>query len=158
MVLKLHDHPKNLVDWHSRLSRLEGPHLRISREPDVVKLLAIADLLITDASSVSSEFSLVDRPMIFLDVPELLAKAEVKQDSMLDLDTWGRKGGTIVGDPAAVADAVSESLSQPGLHAEVRHAMAADLFYNPGHATDHALAWFRSVIGARDGAAAPRAS
>ena len=149
VLLKLHDHPKNVINWRTRLSRLQGPRFRISDEPDVIKLLAAADLLVTDASSVSSEFSLLDRPMIFLDVPELLANAEGKQDSMLDLDTWGRKGGVIVGEPSAIVDAVAESLSRPDTHAGIRHAMAADLFFNPGHATDRAFAWFRSVIAER---------
>ena len=47
-------------------------------ENDVTPLLFLADLLMTDASSVSSEYSLLDRPMVFLDVPKLLAKVAEK--------------------------------------------------------------------------------
>ena len=78
VILKRHDHPKFDIDWEARLARFAGPRFRISREPDVIKLLSVADVLITDASSVSSEFSLLDRPMIFLDVPALLMKAANK--------------------------------------------------------------------------------
>ena len=155
VLLKLHDHPKNLIDWHARLASLEGPHFHVSPEPDVIPLLALADLLVTDASSVSTEFSLVDRPMIFLDVPELLAKSERKQDSMLDLDTWGRKGGRIVKDPGSIVQAVEESLANPAEHSAVRRAMAADVFFNPGHATDAAMDWF---LGMLEGRSSSRAS
>lgn len=150
VVVKLHDHPKiTKIDWHQRLSKLNGPHFRVSREPDVIRLLSMADLLMTDASSVSSEYSLLDRPMIFLDVPELLERSERKQDSMLDLETWGRKGGAIVGDPDDIVDAVADGLARPETHRHVRRAMAADIFYNPGHATDRAFEWLHARLGGR---------
>lgn len=158
VVLKRHDHPKFDIDWNARLAPLVGPRFRITSEPDVIKLLSIADLLITDASSVSSEFSLVDRPMLFLDVPELLAKAEKKQDALMDLDTWGRKGGTVVAGPDDVVDAVADGLAHPQSKGEIRRAMAADLFFNPGTATDHAFAWFEQAVASPGRLRAPRAS
>lgn len=145
VVLKRHDHAKFDIDWEARLKRLSGPNFRITQELDVIKLLSIADLLITDASSVSSEFSLLDRPMVFLDVPELLKRSAAKEDPMLDLETWGRKGGTVVTDPLTVVDAVTESLAHPERHGETRRAMASDLFFNPGHATDQGFAWFEEM-------------
>ncbi len=157
IVLKPHDHPKNVIDWPARLARLTGPRFQISREPDVIRLLALADVLLTDASSVSTEFSLLDRPMIFLDVPDLLVKAENKKDSMLDLDTWGRKGGALVGSPDDIVAAVDRAVENPREHSEIRRAMAADIFFNPGQATDRAEAWFRRVAGLGD-VAPPRAA
>src|ERR1051325_159607 len=35
VLIKLHDHPREGIDWRSRLAPLEGPRLRIAREPDV---------------------------------------------------------------------------------------------------------------------------
>src|SRR3954452_23755415 len=67
VLVKLHDHPRNAIDWRARLAPLEDAHLRIARLPDVIESLFVADALISDASSVSNEYALLDRPMAFLD-------------------------------------------------------------------------------------------
>jgi len=141
ILVKLHDHPKKLIDWPSRLAKFEGPHFKLATEPDVTPLMFMADLLITDASSVSSEYSLLDRPMVFLDVPKLITKAKAKANSQLDLDTWGRKCGHIAKTPEEAVELVIRSLENPSELSEVRQAMAKDLFYNPGRATQAAIDW-----------------
>jgi len=94
VLVKLHDHPKNKkIDWASKLSAYENGRMRLVKDFDIIPSLHLADLLITDASSVSSEYALVDRPMIFLDVPKLIKKAKKLDGSMLDMETWGRRGG-----------------------------------------------------------------
>ena len=146
LIVKPHDHPKRTkVDWFERLAPLEDAHTRITREPDVIPLLFLADLLVTDASSVSSEYALLDRPMVFLDVPKLLASS-ASQGSMVDLDTWGRRCGDVVLQAADVEEAVAHALAHPERHAAVRQAMAADLFYNAGRASAVAAAWFSETF------------
>jgi hypothetical protein len=81
--------------------------------------------------------------MVFLDVPELIAGALGKGGSMADLDCWGRRAGTLVTRPADAALALEDALAHPERHAEIRRAMASDLFFHPGRATEHALAWTR---------------
>ncbi len=78
--------------------------------------------------------------MVFIDVPELLANVKGKAVAM-DLDTWGRRGGVTVRWPDEVVEALKWSLAHPQDAGEVRRAMAKDLFYNPGHATDAAVEW-----------------
>lgn len=146
IILKTHDHPKKAVDWGSKLNRFEGPHFRITGDLDVIPLLFLADLLITDASSVSSEYSLLDRPMVFLDVPELIERAKAKNGAMVDMDTWGRKGGAIVSDPKKVTKAIRRGLAHPEEFREVRQAMRDDLFFNPGKATEAAEKWIHQVL------------
>ena len=147
LLIKPHDHPKNTdVDWFAHLDRLQDQHTRLVKDPDVIPLIFIADLLITDASSVSNEYALLDRPMVFLDVPELLAKAGNAAGSMIDLDTWGRRCGPVVKQPEDIVDTVQRSFDDPTRFSEVRQAMAADLFYNPGIATDAALEWFSHTV------------
>lgn len=156
LIIKTHDHPKNPIDWRSRLARFEDAHCRLARGLDVIPLLYLADLLISDASSVSSEFSLLDRPMVFLDTPALLANAAAAEGSRLDLDTWGRKGGLVARDAEALMRAVDHSLRQPCERSAVHHAMVEDLFYNPGCATEAALAWLdEHVLGQRQRPAQP---
>ena len=143
LLIKPHDHPKKTdIDWFAQLDRLQDHHTRLVSDPDVIPLLFMADLLITDASSVSNEYALLDRPMVFLDVPELIAKASNAKRAMVDLDTWGRRGGPLVTQPDEIVGVVERSVDDPGRVSEVRQAMAADLFYNPGGATDAALEWF----------------
>ncbi len=157
VILKPHDHPKNPINWAERLEPMLGEHTVLSPSADVIELLHAADVLITDASSVSNEFSLLDRPMVFLDVPKLLGKASAQKGAMVDLDTWGRKCGEIVESPEQVVDSIDRALSDPQARSEVRQAMAEDLFFNPGRATDAALEWLESTIfqGAGVGAANP---
>jgi len=146
VLIKPHDHPKRKdVDWFARLGAYEDDHCRVLRDPDVIPLLFLADLLISDASSVTSEYSLLDRPMVFLDVPKLIARAGRAETSMLDLDTWGRRAGDIVENADAVLDTVDTAIENPTAHAETRQAMAADLLYNPGTATESAMAWLREL-------------
>ena len=144
VLVKLHDHPKDPYDWRAHLTPWEDEHFRVARGADVIDLLFVADLLITDASSVANEYALLDRPMVFLDVPELIAAAREK--GALDLDTWGRKAGDLVTDPAGVVAAVAAGLEHPERHSDTRRALAADLFYNPGTATDAAVHWFEEEL------------
>lgn len=159
LLIKLHDHPKNrAIDWRARLACLEGPHCRVVDEPDVIPLLFLADLLLTDASSVANEYALLDRPIVFLDTPELLARAHHADDSALDLQTWGRRAGLVVERPGDVEASVERSLAQPDRHAEVRRALVKDLFYNPGVATDAAMRWLRDhLLPTADAAVEPAA-
>lgn len=147
LLIKLHDHPRNdAVEWGVRLKPLLDRHTKLVKDFDIVPSLFVADLLITDASSVSNEFSLLDRPMVFLDVPQLLEHMR-KKGVALDLDTWGRKGGSLVRWPDEAVDAVAWSLAHPRHGSRVRRAMARDLFYNPGRATEAAMQWLRQRLG-----------
>lgn len=147
IMIKLHDHPRDrTTDWAARLRPLLDRHTRLVHDYDIVPYLFASDLLITDASSVSNEYSLLDRPMVFLDTPELLAAMQ-KKGVALDLDTWGRKGGVTTRWPDESVEAVAWSLAHPHHARPVRRAMARDIFYNAGHATDAALSWVRERLG-----------
>ncbi len=146
ILIKPHDHPKRDIDWFARLAPLEDEHTRLVRDADVMPLLYASDLLITDASSVANEYALLDRPIVYLDVPKLLAKAMENNPSM-DLVTWGRRAGRVVHTPEEVLGVVEESLRDPKGHAPIRRAMAQDLFYNPGCATEAALKWLLKRLG-----------
>ncbi len=109
----------------------------------------VADLLITDASSVSSEYSLLDRPMVFLDVPDLIQTMEAAKKGRMDLDTWGRRAGLVARWPDEAVEAVERSLENPEAFGPIRRAMARDLFYGPGTATDRAEVWVLEELGIR---------
>jgi CDP-glycerol glycerophosphotransferase (TagB/SpsB family) len=154
VIVKLHDHPKDTrVDWRAELRALGTERVRVTDAVEVVPLLHLADLLVTDASSVSSEFSLTGKPVVFLDVPDLLARAAAAAESALDLDTWGRRGGLVASGPADLAEAIAHSLAHPEERREVREAMARDLFFHPGRATHAAIEWLDATSFGRN---APR--
>jgi len=140
LLIKPHDHPRNPINWFRRLHRFEGPHVKLVRGLDVVPFLYAADLLISDASSVASEFTLLDRPIVFLDVPKLIAHARRKEGA-LDLKTYGRKTGITVRRPQDAVPTIGWFLDHPRHRSSTRRRMAKDLFYNPGRATDVAVDW-----------------
>lgn len=156
LLVKPHDHPKNpdRGGWRAALAGLEGGNMRVvSSEEDVTPLLRASDLLLTDVSSVANEYALLDRPIVFLDVPELIERS-VRSNTALDLRSWGRKSGLLARSPAEAVEAVAESLAHPDLLSDVRRGIAADLFYNPGRATVAAMDWLgRHVL---DGATPSR--
>ena len=148
LLIKPHDHPKNVdVDWATYLKRYESAHCRIvSPRENVIPVLYIADMLISDASSVANEYTLLDRPILFLDTPDLLRQASTAKHSMLDLDTWGRDGGLIAEKAIDVAALVAESLADPERLSATRRKIANNLFFNQGHATDAAMAWMEQHV------------
>ena len=140
LLVKPHDHPHSTVDWWHRLAPLESEHVRLVHQRDVIQTLSIADLLITDASSVANEYALLDRPIVFIDVPELF-ELTLRKNARLDLETWGRRGGEVVAGVSEAMGAVEAGLADPGARSDVRRAIVADLFFNPGHATAAAMDW-----------------
>jgi ABC-type multidrug transport system fused ATPase/permease subunit len=147
LLIKPHDHPTNQeINWFERLARYEDAHCRVVRQPDVTRLLYLADVLISDASSVTNEYSLLDRPIVFLDTPELIAAAAEAEESAVDIDTWGRRGGIVAAGPEDAETAVEQSLQEPQQYSEIRRAMAKDFFYNPGTATDAAMSWLQEHV------------
>ncbi len=134
LLIKLHDHPKRVkCDWVMELTTFQNDKVRLIRDWNVVPYLRAADLLITDASSVSVEYSLLDRPIVFLDVPRLLKKLSRKH-AALDTDTYGRKTGVLVGEEDNITDAIEQSLADPARQSELRRTMAEHVFYRPGSA------------------------
>lgn len=134
LLIKPHDHPKKAVDWIAALAPLESGRVRLVRDKDIIPYLRAADLLLTDASSVAVEYTLMDRPIIFLDVPKLFKKLSERAPA-LDLDTYGRKIGTVVKTTDELAAAVADCLAHPEREAKIRRAMASHVFYAPGGAT-----------------------
>lgn len=143
LLVKLHDKffdPRyNTVDWGRRLGQLERqlPRLRVVRDFDATPTLFLTDVLISDLSSIATEFSLLDRPIVYLAIEDL--ESLLRQYPSLDLKTWGQRAGEVVAEADACVAAVERALAEPLRNGEIRRAMAADFFHNPGRATDAAL-------------------
>jgi CDP-glycerol glycerophosphotransferase (TagB/SpsB family) len=146
LLVKPHDHPKNDIDWFSELADLEGEGVRLVRDKNVVPYLHSADVLLTDASSVALEYTLLDRPILFLDTPKLIKRLKKKAPA-LDLDTYGRKLGRIVAGPEDVVNQISDCLASPGRESALRRQAAEHLFHLPGEAAKRVAGVIRHAAG-----------
>ncbi|GAB4317606.1 MAG: hypothetical protein Kow0059_10700 [Candidatus Sumerlaeia bacterium] len=146
VLVKLHDWlldpRRNPIDWRTEIILMRRPGFVLIEDPDIIPWLRIADLLVSDASSVANEYLLLNRPIVFLDVPQLFEKYK----ETIDLDGWGRKTGTVVGNVRDAVKAVKSGLAGEDGLSEVRRAAAADYFYNPGRATAAAIARIYSLL------------
>jgi len=133
LLVKPHDHPKKDIDWFTELAPYESETLRLVRERDIIPYLHAADLLLTDMSSVAVEYTLMDRPIVFIYIPKLLKRIK-KRAPALDLDTYGTKTGRLVSDPLELGGVIAEALSHSEEEGEVRRAMAGHLFHDVGGA------------------------
>ncbi|MEM9651175.1 MAG: CDP-glycerol glycerophosphotransferase family protein [Actinomycetota bacterium] len=143
LLVKYHDHPRNPGRGPSMNELAVLDHVHVVDDVDVVPLLHAADALITDASSVANEFLLLDRPILFMDVPEVFEVAAQK-GAFVDFDS--RSTGRIVSTPDDVVDALAEVLARPEVGGQERRRRVAELYYNPGTATDAAADWFRREL------------
>lgn len=147
LLIKLHDHPKNTtLDWVARLAHLQDNTVRLVHGWNIVPYLQVADLLLTDASSAAVEYTLLDRPIVFLQVPKLLKKM-ARKGGALDLETYGQKIGVCVGKKDDVVHAVEESLATPAQYSDIRRRMANHVFYKPGSASTRVAAVIRHAAG-----------
>ncbi|MFH0943941.1 MAG: CDP-glycerol glycerophosphotransferase family protein [Planctomycetota bacterium] len=150
LLVKLHDRSlkryrsKMKVDYVDLIGQRErGRNLRLIRDHDVIPTLAAADLLLTDLSSVGSEFLLRDRPVIYLSVPnhEQRIRSSSAQrfgaDDPHDLD-YLREAGDLVRHPKELRPVLERALANPLAKSDLRRERAKLLFYNPGAATRHA--------------------
>ncbi|MCH8332770.1 CDP-glycerol glycerophosphotransferase family protein [Candidatus Sumerlaeota bacterium] len=137
-LVKLHDlsyQQEGGVDWRSKLAELRAPNVVDLKDHDVSPALFAADLLISDASSVANEFTLLDRPIVFIDVPDLYRKYE----ATIDREDWGQKAGAVAKGVPEIHRCVESALARPEQRREIRKKIATEGFYNPGGATEAAL-------------------
>ncbi|MFH0944009.1 MAG: CDP-glycerol glycerophosphotransferase family protein [Planctomycetota bacterium] len=141
LVVKFHDHHLNpsrsSIDWRERAARWNPERVALFEETDVVPALAAADVLVTDASSVSQEFCLLDRPILFAEVKELYESERYRETA--DLKTWGQSAGPVFKTPEQAVKELRRSLANPTEFSPIRRKLAQDMFYHPGHATKRAL-------------------
>lgn len=138
LLVKLHDKTRdfrrNVGDWLWWVRRHRNARVRIVEGFEIVPLLAVADALITDFSSVAHEFLLRDRPIIFLPTPE---RRELR---LQQWDDEAYKIGVMVHTVEELVAALEDGLAHPERLSPIRREAAAEMFYKPGTATERATA------------------
>ena len=150
VIVKLHDRSRDPrerysggVDWVARLQ----PALKtgggvIAPGHDISPYLVAADLMITDHSSAGFEFLLRDCPIVRIHRPDLIKLANIHQDYV---ELLASVSDSVTGAEDALA-AVERGLANPGARGAERRAVAADLFYRPGGATQRSVAALYEAI------------
>jgi CDP-glycerol glycerophosphotransferase (TagB/SpsB family) len=143
LIVKLHDRSRDLqyvnsggVDWGARLE----PILRsvkgvLATGNNSSKYLPAADIMITDHSSVGFEYLLLDRPLIRIHIDELIKGTDI-ESSYVDLLASASTSVTNVEETLAAAE---QAFTNGGENSSTRIAVANEMFYKPGTATDRAV-------------------
>jgi hypothetical protein len=120
-------------DWRAILRTIERnhPNVRLAPSHDANPYLIAADVLVTDVSGVAFEFLLLDRPIVFFDVPELF-----DQFGRTGLHFTGRSCGQIVSSVEQMCEGVRLALANPQIGRDRRQELRDRLVYNPGTATE----------------------
>lgn len=150
VIVKLHDRSYDRqqrgsggIDWADELRRYDSHALvRIARESNGCPFMVASDAMVSDHSSIAFEYMLLDRPLIVVDRPALIHKAGINREKVERL----RAAADVATDPRMVANTVLAALRQPQRLSVARTRTAADLFFEPGTATDRALAEIYRLI------------
>jgi len=150
VMVKLHDNsrdpdPRNSggTDWAGRLTpilRNNGGHL--AERGTVTPYLVAADVMISDHSSAGFEYLLLDRPLIRIEMPELIARTNIHPEYVALLTA----ASAAARDAEGVVAEVERAYSDPNRLSAQRRAVAAELFYKPGTATDRAVTELYKVL------------
>ena len=143
VIVKLHDRSRDLeyvnsggVDWGARLEPLLQRHGGLLATGSNSSLyLPAADVMVTDHSSVGFEYLLLDRPLIRIHVPELITNTDI-EPSYVELLA---SASSSVNNVAETFAAVEQSFADPAFKSDDRVAVANEMFYKPGTATDRAV-------------------
>jgi CDP-glycerol glycerophosphotransferase (TagB/SpsB family) len=150
VIIKLHDRSRDLqyknsggVNWASRLEPLLlNGGVWLAESSDACPYLAAADVLITDHSSVGFEYLLLDRPLIRIDIPELIDRTDINHEYVRLL----QEASTTVRNVPETIVAVDKYFGDARALSESRREVARELFYEPGAATSRAVRELYEVI------------
>jgi hypothetical protein len=143
LIVKLHDNSLDVgdvrnsggIDWVARLSPiLRGPRGHLAKRGTIAPYLAAADLMISDHSSAAFEYLLLNRPLIRIEMPELIARTNIPPDYVALMTEASSTVRTVV----EILKAVEYGLANPELLGQTRNVVAEELFYKPGTATARA--------------------
>jgi CDP-glycerol glycerophosphotransferase len=160
VVVKLHDRSLDAdpryhggIDWRARFASMVTEagraRLHFAEVADASPLLAVADLMVTDHSSVGFEYLVRDRPLIVFDAPDLPHAARINPQKVALL----RSAATVVRTPDETAHAAACEFAEPQRLSAARRRIAADLFHEPGGATRRAVGLLGSLLNAGNSAA-----
>jgi len=151
VIVKLHDRSLDLsepkfsggIDWRARFARMHRPgRIAFVETADSSPLLAASDVMITDHSTIGFEFCLLDRPILVFDAPDLARAARINPEKLALL----RGAARVVHDASEVGAAALDEIEHRDRLSAERRAVVREMFYEPGTATDRALAMVYDLL------------
>ena len=153
VLVKLHDRSLDPdprynagIDWRARFAAVERAHAKgrvcFTETADASPLLAVADVLVTDHSSIGFEYLVLDRPLIVYDAPDLARAARINEEKIVLL----RSAATVGSTAAEVARLASAAVRLPHAQSNARRRVARELFHDPGRATARAVTMIRQLL------------
>lgn len=152
VIVKLHDRSLDPdarytdgIDWRARFAALasaQPSQVSFTETADASPLLAAADVMVTDHSSIGFEYLILDRPLVVFDAPDLERTARINPEKVALL----RSAAAIARTADEAARAARQALADPGHQSAARRQIARDLFFDPGRATERALRLVRGVL------------
>lgn len=150
VMVKLHDRSRDQewihsggIDWFARLKpvldRYDG---LLADGSDASPYLAAADVLITDHSSVGFEYLLLDRPVIRIEMPDLISATRTNPEYVALL----ADASTTVTNTGEAISAVERCLADPSRMSATRKSVVKELFHEPGNATARAVRELYEII------------
>jgi hypothetical protein len=152
VIVKLHDRSldpdpryNDGIDWRARFAALAEAapgRIAFATGADASQLLAAADVMITDHSSVGFEYLVLDRPLIVFDAPDLTRAARINPEKVALL----RSAARVVASAEHAVCAAIEELANPEARSAARRRVARDVFFEPGSATARAADLVRTLL------------
>jgi CDP-glycerol glycerophosphotransferase (TagB/SpsB family) len=152
VIVKLHDRSLDRdprytagIDWRARFASIvtaRPGRVAFVETPDASPLLAAADAMVTDHSSIGFEYLLLDRPLMLYDAPDLTAAARINPDKIELL----RSAAALARTPAELVQATMAALADPQRLSARRRRVASEMFHDPGRATERAVGLIRSLL------------
>lgn len=146
------------TDWKQKLSKFETvKNFRHIPSTNIDPILAAADVMVTDVSSVALEFIMLDKPVIYIDCPDFFEKTLKKTYKNFGNTTpdfvrndpkanAGRHVGRVVYDIKDLKTEIVRALNDPGELSDKRKKFAEQLSYNPGHAAEAAAGTILEIL------------
>ena len=132
-------HPKADAELTSRYRSLNGPNARFFEADELTRMMSAADVLVSDTSSVVSEFIVQRKPVVTF-------RNRAPQPCMLDID-----------DPLMLESALREALEpSPGLIAKLDDFAARIHPHRDGKASERVLAATENLLDGRLGTLLPK--
>lgn len=150
LIVKLHDRSRDLraqysggIEWSATVAAHLAPGRGVlAPRADICPYLVASDVMITDHSSAGFEYLLLDRPLVRIHLPELIELANIHEDYVALLSEVSAS----VHDAREATAAVERALVNPAQRSLTRRAVAAELFHEPGSATDRCVAALYEAI------------
>ena len=153
VIVKLHDRSLDPdprynegIDWRARFAAVEdaagSARIRFSTAADSSPLLAAADIMVTDHSSIGFEFLVLDRPLIVFDAPRLAEAARINPEKIALL----RSAAAVVSTCDDLAVEATSQIAAPQRLSTARRRVARELFFDPGCATGRAVNLVRGLL------------